>query len=108
MKNETEELDDMLTELDPPYESIEELKIGRFLDQYGIRGRVDAKVHRKTGVLELKSMSIESNELSTSEGLDRLVSGIKEFAGFHRCEQVELGKITPNAIKSKLTEAFKS
>jgi hypothetical protein len=36
LKNETEELDDMLTELDPPYESIEELKIGRLLDQYGI------------------------------------------------------------------------
>ena len=26
----------MLTELDPPYESKEELKIGRVLDQYGI------------------------------------------------------------------------
>jgi len=38
LKNETEdeELEAMLTELDPPYESIEELKIGRLLDQYGI------------------------------------------------------------------------
>ncbi len=38
MKNETEEseLEDMLTELDPPYESKEELKIGHMLDQYGI------------------------------------------------------------------------
>ena len=38
MKNETEEpeLEDMLTELDPLYESKEELKIGRMLDQYGI------------------------------------------------------------------------
>ena len=38
MKNETEEpkLEDMLTELYPPYESKEELKIGRVLDQYGI------------------------------------------------------------------------
>ena len=26
----------MLTELDPPYESKEELKVGRMLDQYGI------------------------------------------------------------------------
>ena len=34
MRNE--ELSDMLTELDPPYESKEELKIGRMLDQYGI------------------------------------------------------------------------
>ena len=36
MKNTNEELEDMLTELDPPYESKEELKIGRMLDQYGI------------------------------------------------------------------------
>jgi hypothetical protein len=36
LKNETEKLEDMLTELDPPYESKEELKIGRVLDQYGI------------------------------------------------------------------------
>ena len=38
MKNETaeSELEEMLTELDPPYESKEELTIGRMLDQYGI------------------------------------------------------------------------
>lgn len=38
MRNEVqdEELDSMLSELDPPYESKEELKIGRLLDQYGI------------------------------------------------------------------------
>ena len=38
MKNEVkdEELNEMLSELDPPYESKEELKIGRLLDQYGI------------------------------------------------------------------------
>ncbi len=36
MKRETDELGDMLTELDPSYESKEELQIGRMLDQYGI------------------------------------------------------------------------
>jgi hypothetical protein len=38
LKNETKdpELESMLTELDPPYESKEELEIGRMLDQYGI------------------------------------------------------------------------
>jgi hypothetical protein len=36
LKNETEKLEDMLTELDPPYESKEEFQIGRVLDQYGI------------------------------------------------------------------------
>jgi hypothetical protein len=38
LKNEVKEekLDEMMTDLDPPYESREELKIGRLLDQYGI------------------------------------------------------------------------
>jgi hypothetical protein len=38
LKNEVkdDELDEMLADLDPPYESKEELKIGRLLDQYGI------------------------------------------------------------------------
>jgi hypothetical protein len=36
LRNETDELEDMLADLDPPYESMEELKIGRMLDQYGI------------------------------------------------------------------------
>ena len=38
MKNEikTEQLDEMLSELDPTYESKQELMIGRLLDQYGI------------------------------------------------------------------------
>ena len=30
------ELEDLLTELDPPYESKDELKVGRMLDRYGI------------------------------------------------------------------------
>ena len=31
-----EKLEDMVTDLDPPYETIEDLRIGRLLDQYGI------------------------------------------------------------------------
>ena len=36
MKDQNEELEDLLTELDPPYETKDELKVGRMLDQYGI------------------------------------------------------------------------
>ena len=36
MKSPTEELEDRLTDLDPPYESEEERQIGRMLDQYGV------------------------------------------------------------------------
>jgi len=35
-QTEQSELTDLLDELDPPYESKEELQIGRILDQYGI------------------------------------------------------------------------
>lgn len=31
-----DELTDLVTDLDPPYESLEELRIGRVLDRYGI------------------------------------------------------------------------
>lgn len=36
MKDPHEELADLLTELDPPYETKDELRIGRILDRYGI------------------------------------------------------------------------
>ena len=36
MTNLNEELEDLLTELDPPYETKDELKVGRMLDRYGI------------------------------------------------------------------------
>ena len=36
MRNPNEELEDMLTELDPPYETKDELKVGRVLDRYGV------------------------------------------------------------------------
>jgi hypothetical protein len=36
LKDPNEELADLLTELDPPYETQDELRIGRMLDRYGI------------------------------------------------------------------------
>jgi hypothetical protein len=38
LKNEIKDkkIEEMLTDLDPPYESTEELKIGRLLDEYGV------------------------------------------------------------------------
>lgn len=36
IETKDEKLEKMLTDLDPPYESIEEMKIGRLLDKYSI------------------------------------------------------------------------
>ncbi|MHA1908819.1 MAG: winged helix-turn-helix domain-containing protein [Candidatus Thorarchaeota archaeon] len=78
------------------------------LDQNELRGRVDAKVHRKTGVLELKSLYLEHDELKSDEGIQRLVSGVKEFAKFHGCESIELTTVSPKKLKSKIVAAFDS
>ncbi|MHA1636430.1 MAG: winged helix-turn-helix domain-containing protein, partial [Candidatus Thorarchaeota archaeon] len=40
------------------------------LDQHSIAGRVDAKVHRDAGLLELKSLYLESDDLKTEMGID--------------------------------------
>jgi hypothetical protein len=36
LKDPNDELEDLLTELDPPYETKDERKVGRMLDRYGI------------------------------------------------------------------------
>ncbi|MFC1761155.1 hypothetical protein ACFL6U_03645 [Planctomycetota bacterium] len=36
MKKQNDELADLLGELDPPYESLEEIRIGKVLDRYGV------------------------------------------------------------------------
>ena len=36
MKNPNKEFEDLLTELDPPYETKDELEVGRMLDRYGV------------------------------------------------------------------------
>lgn len=78
------------------------------LDQNELRGRVDAKVHRNIGVLELKTISIESNELSNSDGINRIVNGVKSFAEFHGCNQIKVGSVRPKRLKSTLVSAFAS
>jgi uncharacterized protein YcaQ len=78
------------------------------LDQNEFRGRVDAKVHRKTSVLELKSLYIEHDELMSDAGIQRLVNGVSEFAKFHGCESIELTTVSPKSFKSKIAAALKS
>ena len=65
------------------------------LDMDNLAGRLDAKTHRKEGKLEIKSLYIEDDELKTIEGLERLKSGIQDFAAFHKCHAVSIGKVSP-------------
>lgn len=76
------------------------------LDQNELRGRVDAKVHRKTRTLELKSLYLESELLMTKGGIERLAAGVKDFALFHECDHIEVSNVSPKREKAKLIAAL--
>ncbi|MHA2021893.1 MAG: DNA glycosylase AlkZ-like family protein, partial [Candidatus Thorarchaeota archaeon] len=90
------------------YTPPEKRKYGYFtlplLDRCDLVGRVDAKTHRKEGVLELKSLYLESDFWKTDEGIERLVTGLKEFADFHKAEQLKIEKVRPKTAKSLILD----
>ncbi len=75
------------------------------LDGTDLAGRLDAKVHRKKGILEIKALYLESEMLQSNEGLERLKRGILDFAEFHSCESIEFRKVKPRKL-TKLVRAL--
>ncbi|UCE10610.1 MAG: winged helix DNA-binding domain-containing protein, partial [Candidatus Thorarchaeota archaeon] len=69
------------------------------LDGIDLVGRMDAKVHRREELLEIRSLFLETEFWKESEGVQRLVSGVKQFADFHDCRDVKLGKVSPRKAK---------
>ncbi|MFW9912501.1 MAG: winged helix-turn-helix domain-containing protein [Candidatus Thorarchaeota archaeon] len=88
------------------YTPADKRKYGYFalplLDGTNLVGRVDAKAHRKEGVLELKSLYLESDFWKTDDGIIRLVEGLKDFADFHGAEQLKIEKVRPKEAKSPI------
>jgi len=82
----------------PPAKRVYGYFVLPILDLNKIAGRMDAKAHRKEGRLEIKSLYIEADALKTDEGLERLRSGISDFATFHNCNAITVGKVTPRAM----------
>jgi uncharacterized protein YcaQ len=76
------------------------------LDQQEMRGRIDAKVHRKAGLLELISVYLEDEEICSEGGLQRLYHGIIEFAGFHGCQSIRCRAVHPKKIAGKIEALF--
>ncbi|MFW9845330.1 MAG: winged helix-turn-helix domain-containing protein [Candidatus Thorarchaeota archaeon] len=92
------------------YTPAEKRKYGYFtlpiLDRINLVGRVDAKAHRKEGILELKALYLESDFWKSAGGMERLVSGIKAFSSFHDIDRVEIGLVKPKRAKSSLVESL--
>jgi uncharacterized protein YcaQ len=76
------------------------------LDLNTLAGRLDAKVHRKEGRLEIKSLYLEDEELKTSEGMERLKLGVRDFADFHKCHTITIGKVIPRNMTKTVRSLF--
>jgi len=76
------------------------------LDKAELAGRLDAKAHRKEGILEVKALYLENDELRTAEGLERLQKGLVDFAQFHNCDSINVGKVTPRKYSKKIRNLF--
>ncbi|MHA1960626.1 MAG: winged helix-turn-helix domain-containing protein [Candidatus Thorarchaeota archaeon] len=72
------------------------------LDGVDLVGRTDAKVHRKVGLLEVKSLFLETDFWKEPEGILRFANGLKQFADFHDCSDIKLGKVSPRGAKSQV------
>ncbi len=71
------------------------------LDRNDLVGRLDAKVHRKKHLLEIKAIYLENESIKSPDGLDRLARGITDFAQFHACDNVKVTRVSPrNLTKS--------
>jgi uncharacterized protein YcaQ len=77
------------------------------LDHIDFVGRVDAKVHRKEEVIELKALYLETPFWKEADGIERLESGIREFADFHNCSEIKITATTPKSARSILTKKLK-
>jgi uncharacterized protein YcaQ len=93
------------------YTPAEKRRYGYFtlplLDGIDLAGRVDAKVHRKDGILELKSLYLENGFWKGEGGIDRLVSGLRDFAEFHKADKIEVGFVNPKSAKALLNRELR-
>jgi uncharacterized protein YcaQ len=76
------------------------------LDGASLAGRMDVKVHRKDGVLEIKSLFLEEKPLHSPHGLERLRKGVSNFADFHSCERITIGKVRQRGMTKKVRSLF--
>jgi len=76
------------------------------LDKTHLAGRLDGKAHRKDGIMEVKSLYLENNELRSTDGLERLKKGITNFAQFHNCDSITVGKVSPRKLSKKVHNLF--
>jgi uncharacterized protein YcaQ len=90
----------------PPPKRVQGYFVLPILDLNNLAGRMDAKAHRKDGLLEIKSLYLEDDELKTTDGLERLKIGIQDFAAFHNCHTISISKVIPRGMTKSIRSFF--
>jgi len=70
-------------------------------------GRFDPKLHRKTGVLELKALYLEPGFKPDEELVNDVAGALRDFMHFHKAKSLEIVKSTPADFGKKLLRALK-
>lgn len=70
------------------------------LDKHNLVGIMDAKAYRKERKLEIISVYI--NKETDVNFPFRFAKGLQNFAQFHKCHEINIGKIYPNKLKDSI------
>jgi uncharacterized protein len=88
------------------YTPAEKRRYGYFtlpiLRRGALAGRIDAKAHRKAGVFELKSVSLEPGVRTSERFIGDLALAVLRCANWHGCAQVRVGVTDPPAFGAQL------
>lgn len=69
-------------------------------------GRVDAKAHRKEGVMEIKSLYLEEN-INVSDALTKdIAKTLRAFADWHATPEIRLTRCDHRELKSALLSTW--
>ncbi|WP_432468135.1 winged helix-turn-helix domain-containing protein [Agarivorans sp. Z349TD_8] len=76
-----------------------------FQDQF--IGRMDCKAHRKTRLLEIKSLYLEQQAFNRELMISAFVEAIEKFRSFQQCDSVSLVNVHPKHLSQALQDALK-
>lgn len=71
-------------------------------------GRMDCKAHRKTGVLEIKSLYFEQHNFDEDQIVTAFVDVITKFCQFQECDTVHLSEAYPKHLTQRLCHELES
>ena len=67
-------------------------------------GRMDCKAHRKTRLLEIKSLYVEQHNFDDDSVITAFVNAITQFCNFQQCDSVSLTKVYPKRLTRRLRD----